>query len=180
MKIYLLIFAFVITGYTNGFSQLYMTRTGYIGFYSKAPLEDIKADNSQVYAVVDVEKKNLAFTLLMKGFLFAKELQQEHFNENYVESDKFPKATFSGSFTGDITPGKDGLYNVHVKGNLMIHGVTKEVEIPATLELKDKKLLGNGTLVIRPEDYQITIPSIVRDKIAKEVTITIRIECNPR
>jgi polyisoprenoid-binding protein YceI len=180
MKIYLLIFGFVLTGCTNGYSQLYMTRTGYIGFYSKAPLEDIKADNNQVYAVVDVEKKNLAFTLLMKGFLFAKELQQEHFNENYVESDKFPKATFSGSFSGEITPGKDGVYNIHVKGNLMIHGVTKEVEIPATLELKDKRLLGNGTLVIRPEDYQITIPSIVRDKIAKEVTITIRIECNPR
>jgi polyisoprenoid-binding protein YceI len=180
MKICFFFLAFLTAGHINAYSQLYMTRTGYISFFSKAPLEDIKADNNQVYAVVDLGKKNIAFTLLMKGFLFAKQLQQDHFNENYVESDKYPKASFSGSFTGDISPDKDGLYHVQVKGSLMIHGVTKEVELPATLELKDKKLLGNGTFVIKPEDYNITIPSVVRDKIAKEVTVTIRIECGPR
>src|ERR1700709_425664 len=89
----------------TGYSQLYSTRTGFIGFYSKTALEDIKAENNQVYAVVDAAKKNLAFTLLLKGFVFTKELMQEHFNENYVESDRYPKANFSGTYTGEIPPG---------------------------------------------------------------------------
>src|SRR5215831_17027308 len=86
-------------------AQIYMTRTGYIGFFSKTPMEDIKAENSQVFAVIDVSKKNIAFAALMKGFLFRKQLMQEHFNENYIESDKFPKATFTGTFTSqdDVT-----------------------------------------------------------------------------
>src|ERR1700754_5136470 len=92
------------------YSQLYATRTGFIGFYSKTPLEDIKAENNQVYAVIDAGKKNMAFTLLVKGFVFPKELMQEHFNENYVESDKYPKSNFSGAYTGDVDPSKDGVY----------------------------------------------------------------------
>jgi len=64
-------------------------------------LEDIRAENNQAYAVIDAGKKNIAFSLLLKGFVFRKELMQEHFNENYVESDKYPKATFTGSYTGD-------------------------------------------------------------------------------
>src|SRR3982074_347141 len=88
----------------SGFSygQLYFTRTGFIGFYSMTPLEDIKAENNQVYTLVDIEKRNLAFSLLLKGFIFPKELMQEHFNENYVESDKYPKAIFTGTFTGNV------------------------------------------------------------------------------
>src|SRR3569623_690738 len=86
----------------TGYSQLYSTRTGFIGFYSKTPLEDIKAENNQVYAIIDGGKKNIAFSLLLKGFIFQKELMQEHFNENYVESDKYPKANFSGAYTGDV------------------------------------------------------------------------------
>src|SRR3984885_12764194 len=93
-----LISAIQVTGY----SQQYSTRTGFIGFYSKTALEDIKAENNQVYAIIDAGKKNIAFALLVKGFVFAKELMQEHFNENYVESDKYPKATFSGAYIGDV------------------------------------------------------------------------------
>ena len=161
------------------YSQLYTTRTGLIGFYSKTPLEDIKADNKQVYAAIDAAKKNLAFSLLMKGFLFERALQQEHFNENYVESDKFPKASFSGMYSGEVNMQKDGSYPVTVKGNLTIHGVTKNLETPATLEVKSGRLLGNAKFNISPEDYAIIIPSLVRDKIAKQVTISIQIDCNP-
>ena len=72
-------------------AQLYITKTGFVGFYSKTPLEDIKAENNQVFAAVDLPKKTVAFSMLLKGFLFRKELMQEHFNENYVESDKYPQ-----------------------------------------------------------------------------------------
>ena len=175
----------VLTGlivliYSVGYSQqLYMTRTGSISFISTMPLEDIKADNNQVYAVIDPAKKEMAFTLLMKSFLFAKELQQEHFNENYAESDKYPKSSFAGSYVGDIDLTKDGTYAIAVKGNLVIHGVTKAIEAPATLEVKAGHLIGQCIFKISPEDYNITIPSVVRDKIAKQVTITVKINCSP-
>lgn len=170
---------FLLIGIVTAHSQLYTTRTGLIGFYSKTALEDIKADNKQVYAVIDAGKKNLAFSLLMKGFLFERALQQEHFNENYVESDKYPKAGFSGMYSGEVNIQKDGSYPVNVKGNLTIHGVTKSIETPAMLEIRSGRLIGTSKFNISPEDYAITIPSIVRDKIAKQVTISIQIDCTP-
>ena len=84
------------------FAKTYISKTGFIGFYSKTPLEDIKGENNQVYAVLDPASHHMAFAVLLKGFIFPKELMQEHFNENYVESDKFPKATFSGTCSGEM------------------------------------------------------------------------------
>src|ERR1700744_4889033 len=98
----------------TGYGQLYSTRAGFVGFYSKTALEDIKAENNQVYAIIDAGKKNMAFAVLLKGFVFTKELMQEHFNENYVESDKYPKASFSGAYSGDVALDKDGVYKVMV------------------------------------------------------------------
>src|SRR3954462_13686719 len=126
----------------QGYSQTFITRNGYIGFFSKTPLEDIKAENRQVYAVIDGGKKNLAFTCLVKGFLFTKELMQEHFNENYIESDKYPKANFIGSYTGEVNSAKEGKYPVQIKGQLTFHGVTKAIEVPATIDVKGNKLTG--------------------------------------
>src|SRR5258705_132528 len=118
------------------YSQVYLTRNGFIGFYSRTPLEDIKAENNQVYAIVDVGKMNLAFTSLLKGFIFPKELMQEHFNENYVESDKYPKASFSGTFTGNIDVSKDGQYPVMVKGVFSLLNTSTEIEGLATWDVK--------------------------------------------
>lgn len=180
MKKYLFITCLAIVSYTGSFAQTYITRNGLIGFYSKMPLEDIKAENNQVYAVIDAAKKNLAFTLLVKGFLFEKALMQEHFNENYIESDKYPKATFTGAYVGEVTTAKDGVYNVTVKGNLTMHGVTKAIEAPGTMEVKGGKILGRSSFKLKPEDYNITIPSVVRDKIAKEMSVNVQIDCNPK
>jgi hypothetical protein len=175
--LFLLLFAGI---HLAGYSQLYSTRTGFIGFYSKTALEDIKGENNQVYAVIDAGKKNLAFALLLKGFIFPKELMQEHFNENYVESDKYPKASFSGAFTGDLPLNKDGVYKVVVKGNLTLHNVTRPIETSATLEVKDGRILGTAEFKLRPEDFNISIPSVVRDKIDKEIAVKVRIDCNTK
>jgi polyisoprenoid-binding protein YceI len=161
----------------RAYSQLYSTRAGFVGFYSKTALEDIKAENNQVYGVIDAGKQNLAFQLLLKGFVFTKELMQEHFNENYVESDKYPKATFSGAYTGNVQPGKDGVYPVTVKGTLALHNTTKAIEVPATIEVKNGHLLGKAEFKVKPEDFNISIPSVVRDKIDKEITVKISIDC---
>jgi polyisoprenoid-binding protein YceI len=162
------------------YSQLYTTRSGFIGFYSKTALEDVKGENNQAYAVVDAGKKNLAFAALLKGFIFPKELMQEHFNENYVESDKYPKATFSGVYTGDVPLDKDGVYKVNVKGSLTLHNVTRSIETAATMEVRAGHLLGVAEFKVRPEDFDIGIPSVVRDKIDKEITVKVNIDCTTK
>lgn len=159
-------------------AQVYGTRNGVIHFVSKTPLENIEATNRQVNAVMDFNEKKIAFSLLMKGFLFERDLQQQHFNENYAESDKFPKSNFNGSIIGDVDVKKDGTYNVKVKGMLTIHGVSQLIETPATIQVKGNKVIGKCTFNVKPEDYKISIPSVVRDKIAKEVQIQVQIDAN--
>ena len=181
MKLFISVFLFfALLIPADGYSQLYSTRSGFIGFYSKTALEDIKGENNQVYAIVDAGKKNLAFAALLKGFIFPKELMQEHFNENYVESDKYPKVTFSGAYTGDVALDKDGVYKVVVKGNLMLHNVTRPIETQATLEVKAGHLVGVAEFKVKPEDFNINIPSVVRDKIDKEINVKINIDCSTK
>lgn len=162
---------------TTASCQLYSTRSGFVGFYSKTALEDIKAENNQAYAIIDPAKQNLAFQVLCKGFVFPKELMQEHFNENYIESDKYPKASFSGNYTGQVQLNKDGVYKVTVKGNLTLHNTTKAIETPATIEVKNGHLLGTAEFKVTPEEFNVSIPSLVRDKIDKEMTVKVNVDC---
>jgi len=166
--------AFLIS--SAGYSQNYMTKTGFIGFYSKTSLEDIKAENNQMYAVLDPASHHIAFAVLLKGFIFTKELMQEHFNENYVESDKYPKATFSGTCSGDMDLGKDGTYQVVIKGDLSLHGVTKPLETTAQLDVKKDEIKATSAFKLKPEDFNITIPAIVREKIASEMSVKVQID----
>ena len=161
---------------TKVFCQKFSTKTGFIGFYSKTSLEDIKAENNQVFSLLDPVSHHLAFALLLKGFIFPKELMQEHFNENYVESDKYPKATFSGACSGDMDLSKEGTYQVVIKGELSLHGITKPIETTAQLDVKKDHIKGSSVFKIKPEDYNISIPSIVRDKIANEIDVKVQID----
>jgi hypothetical protein len=175
MRLKCFILLFTIFFSLQGMSQNYMTKTGFIGFYSKTPFEDIRGENNQVYAVLDPASHHLAFAVLLKGFIFPKELMQVHFNENYVESDKFPKATFSGTCSGDMDLTKDGIYQVVVKGDLTLHGVTKPLETTGQLEVKNGKVTGSSAFKVKPEDFQITIPSVVREKIARDIDVKVQI-----
>ena len=159
-------------------AQSLVTRSGYTSFFSQTPLEDIKAENSQVQAAIDPTKKTLAFAMLMKSFLFDKDLMQEHFNEDFVESDKFPKATFNGTYTGNVDLTKNGTYPIQVNGTLTLHGVTRSISVPATLTVQDKKLVGQSTFQIKPADYNIKIPSLVSDTIAKQIQVTVKTDFN--
>jgi polyisoprenoid-binding protein YceI len=165
-----------ITSYAVAHSQMLMTKNATISFHSHTFLENIDAVNNSVMAVIDGTKKNIAFSLLMKQFDFPKKLMQTHFNENYVESDKFPKATFSGTYTENADLTKDGDYSLNVNGKLTIHGVTRQVQIPATLTVKAGTVTGITTFKLNPTDYNIDIPFIVRDKIEKENTVKVKAE----
>lgn len=170
----------VLLCYQSVAAQTYITRNGYVGFFSKTPLEDIRAENRQVYAVIDTDKKNLAFALLVKGFLFTKELMQEHFNENYIESDKYPKASFAGNYTGDVNVMQNGVYPVTAKGQVTLHGVTQTIEVPATIEVQNGKLIGKANFQLKPSDFDIKIPSLVREKIAPYMDVRVLVTCNPK
>jgi polyisoprenoid-binding protein YceI len=165
-----------ITSYAVAHSQMLMTKNATISFHSHTFLENIDAVNNSVMAVIDGTKKNIAFSLLMKQFDFPKKLMQTHFNENYVESDKFPKATFSGAYTENADLTKDGDYSLNVNGKLTIHGVTRQVQIPATISVKAGTVTGITTFKLNPTDYNIDIPFIVRDKIEKENTVKVKAE----
>ena len=175
MKLVALIAAFLLTAIA-GYTQILMTRTGQASFHSNTILENINAVNKNVSAIIDVGKKNLAFKMYLKEFIFEKKLMQEHFNENYVESDKYPTSTFSGSYTGLPDFRKDGSYPVQVSGKLTLHGVTREVNVRATLTVRNGTVTGTSTFRLNPKDFNISIPFIVRDKIEKENTVKIKVD----
>ena len=153
----------------------YFTKSGTISFYSDDPMEKIEAVNRSTSAVLDTKTGNFQFVLLLKGFEFKKALMQEHFNENYVESDKFPKANFKGVVVNNssIDYKKDGTYEAQVKGKLSIHGQEKEVATKGSFTVKEGKIICNAVFPIKLSDYQVSIPSLVKDKVAEQVRITV-------
>lgn len=155
----------------------YLTKTGTISFFSASPIEDIEARNQQAAAVLDLATSQVAFTVPIKGFVFKRTLMQEHFNENYLESDKFPKATFTGRFTG-FDASATSSRPVQVEGDLTIHGVTRKVQVPGTLELKGNQLVVFASFPVATADYNIEIPFLVRDHIAKVITVKVSLMCD--
>lgn len=177
----LLTVVLLLTGLTVAQAQSkYMTRTGTVIFFSATPIEDIEAKTQQVAAVLDFGSSQLAFSLLVKSFVFKRTLMQEHFNENYMESDKYPKATFSGKFVGfdATTLATAGPHAVQVAGDLTMHGVTHHIQVPASVELKGGQLLATATFPVASADYNIEIPLLVRNNIAKTVSVRVALTCD--
>ena len=173
-KLNLVLIGFILVLSTNA-QDRYFTRSGKVHFFSKAALENIEALNTKGTSVIDFKTGQMEFAVLMKAFEFEKELMMEHFNENYVESDKYPKTTFKGTVTNiaSVDLNKDGIYPVQIKGELTLHGVTKETSAEGTMEVKAGKFIGKSNFVIILADYKIDIPSVVKDKISKTIKIDV-------
>jgi len=166
--------------FSTSFAQRYMTRTGKVSFYSATSLEKIEAVNNQVASVVDAKSGDVIFQVPVKSFKFDRSLMEEHFNENYMESDKYPKSDFKGKISdiGNVNFSKDGSYKVTAIGKMTMHGVTRDVNIPGTIEVKGKMIVLNAVFKVVPGDYNIKIPNLVKDKIAKEIEVTVKSELN--
>ncbi len=164
-----------------GNAQKYLTKNGYIGFYSHTPLEEIKADNNQVASALDISTGEMVFQALIKSFHFDRALMEEHFNENYMESDKIPKSVFKGKITNlsDVDFSKPGTYNITVEGDLTIHDVTNKINTKGTIEVVNGGINANSKFNVVPEDYKITIPGVVRDKIDKTLEVTVAMKYTP-
>lgn len=160
-------------------TKVYQSKTGKIKFYSHTSAEDIEAINNQTDVKLATNGQ-VVFSMLVKGFVFKNALMQEHFNENYMESSQFPKASFKGTIDNlkaiDFT--KNGIYKVGVSGDLLIHGtIQKQTGIPATIEVKDGKLITNATFKIKIKDFGIK-GNYIGEKIANEIDITVMATLN--
>ena len=176
MKKLLFVAVMLIAG-TFAMAQNYMTRTGKISFNASSPKspENIEGINNEVASILNGKTGDFVFQLPVKSFKFERELMQQHFNENYMESDKFPKSEFKGKISNlaDVNFTKDGTYTVTVAGKLTIHGVTKDVSVPGTITVKGKDATAKAKFTVKMADYNITVPAVVADKVDKVSTITI-------
>jgi polyisoprenoid-binding protein YceI len=169
----LLLLLAVINNYA--FTQNYFTKNGKVSFFSKTSAENIDAASNQALSVLNTATNELAFSVLVKSFQFKKALMQEHFNENYVESDKFPKSTFKGtiSSTKKIDYTKDGTYPVTVSGDLTLHGVTKKATANGNITISGGKIAAKSEFTISLSDYNIVIPKLVEASISNTIKISV-------
>lgn len=143
-----------------------------ITFFSDGLVEDIAAINRRVTSIFDVVSGEIAYLMNVKDFEFSNKLMQTHFNEKYLESEKFPKSSFKGTIKG-YNHSTGGTQQVNATGKLTIHGVTRDVNIPGTLEKNGDKLMMKAKFLVKLADYNITVPQVVWDKIAQQVEVTI-------
>jgi hypothetical protein len=159
--------------------ERYGTRTGETTFFSATPMENIDAVNHAVACVYDVTTGMVEASMLMKGFEFKKAKMQEDFNESYVESDTYPKSVLNGKVTGfgasDLK--KEGSYKAKIDGDLTLHGVTQHVTLDAQIAVgANEALTVTSDFILKPEDYKIVVPAVVRDHIAKEIQVKVRMD----
>jgi YceI-like domain len=165
----------------NG-QNIHMTKAGKISFYSRSKVEKVEADNNEVSSIINTTTGEMVFAVLLKGFHFDRALMEEHFNENYVESDKFPKSTFKGKITNVSAVNflKDGVYPVTVEGDLTLHGVSKKVSSSGSVTVKTGKISAYSKFSVKMKDFNITVPTLVADKISEDIDITVDCKYEPK
>ena len=156
----------------------FIARQGQISFFSYTSVENIEAKNNQVLSILDIEKEEIAISMLMRAFVFKKDLMYEHFNESYIESDIYPKANFEGKiieFDANTTEQQTKI----IRGQLTIHGITKELDIKASIENKNGKYAVSGAFEVFVKDFDIKIPPILASNIAKTISIQFLFQYQP-
>ncbi|TDE13659.1 YceI family protein [Dyadobacter psychrotolerans] len=158
-------------GEAFGQSLMYSTSTGNTRFSSETPLENIKAENKKSQAILNTSTGELAIRMNMRDFVFPNKLMQEHFNENYMESEKYPTGTFSGKMDKVIDYSKDGEYETSATGKFTVHGVTKTRTISGKIKIEDGKISVNSDFQVPLADHKIDVPEIVFVKIAQKIDV---------
>ncbi|MCX2720224.1 YceI family protein [Lentiprolixibacter aurantiacus] len=171
-RILILFILFTLQGNQIALGQdVYKTSSGQVEFNASTPLEDIRAVNKKVNVILK-ETGDLAVVLLVGEFEFRRKLMQEHFNENYLESDTYPKSYFLGKIMeANLSAVDEKPVAIKITGELSLHGIKKRVTVPGTILRNSAGILLKSSFIIRPEEYKVEIPSLMFKKIAREVEV---------
>lgn len=156
----------------------YIARQGQVTFFSYTSVENIEASNNQVFSIVDIEKEALAVSMLMRAFVFKKALMQEHFNESYMESDIYPKASFEGNIL-DFDASLPDQQTKIIDGKITIRGITQAIQIKTDIENSGDALVLSGDFTLNVADFKIKIPPVVAGNIAKTIEVNFRFQYQP-
>ena len=163
----------------DGFSQKrYFSEKSNITFFSAGVIEEIKASNTKVTSILDILSGEIAYLLNPKDFQFEKKLMQVHFNEKYMESEKYPRSSFKGKIEG-LDASNTSLQQVKAVGQLSIHGVTRDVTIPGQITRTDTGLNMTSKFVVELKDYKVEIPRLMWQNIAERVEVTLDFSLKP-
>jgi hypothetical protein len=173
--------ALSISSFSEIAAQQYISRNVHVSFFSETLIENIKAENNQSSSVFDISNGGIAFQVPIRAFHFDRALMEEHFNENYLETESYPNATFRGEIENWIDDFADGItHDIIALGILTIHGVEKEISASGTILFKNNSWIITSDFTVDAEDYDIKIPRIVRDNIAKSIEIKIQASLSQR
>ncbi len=178
MKNIFLLLIFLYGFYANG-QPVFMDKSGRVSFYSEAPLENIEAVNKGMNSILNTSTNEVAFIVPIRGFKFAKELMQEHFNEKYLESDKYPQATFKCTLLDTVNWAVAGNYTVSCKGIFTLHGIEKEITEKGTFTVDGKHIHLESEFQIAIAEYGITIPKLLFQNIADTVLVKLQSNFEP-
>ena len=169
----LVVFAITLYAHHDVCAQKkYSTQEAILDFTSQAELELIKAASNETRGIIDPASNQFAFSVQVNTFNgFNSALQRDHFNEKYMESDKFPKASFSGKIIEQVDYSKNGSYDIRAKGDLDIHGVKQMRIIKGKIVVDNGRLTVDAQFMVPLSDHNISIPTIVSQKIATEIQV---------
>ena len=165
---------------TQLIAQQYYINKGKVSFFSEAPIENISAINEDVSAIVDSQTGGFAFRLKIEDFTFTSSLMQEHFNESYLESEKYPLSTFTGVIDNFSNLDLSTKQNLKVYGSLSIHGISKDAQMTAIVQMINDELHISSTFDVALEEYDIDIPKIMMYKIAEVIQVVVDMKLQNR
>ncbi len=170
-----IIFTILCSNFSSVYGQFYQTTAAEVSFFSSAPVEDIEAVSKEGISVINSKNAAISFKVKMRSFEFEKSLMQEHFNENYVESEKYPEAIFKGESSSPIDIESKSPQKIVFKGDFTVHGISRERELPATITLQDngKSLVLESRFEVACKDHDIKIPKILWENIAEVIEVTV-------
>lgn len=162
------------------YGQLYMTITGETSFFSETPLENIAAVNKQVLVILNTANGEIAIKMHQRGFHFPNKLMEEHFNENYMETEKYPAAVFTGKIKEPIDYSKDGSYAVSVDGIMDMHGVKQNRTLKGQLAVSGGQITITCAFDVKLTDHKIEVPTLVVAKIAESIAVKNKFVLTPK
>ncbi|MFA6945058.1 MAG: YceI family protein [Pedobacter sp.] len=180
MMHYFLISSFILLFHcASAQNKLYSIKKSEFSFFSTAPLEDIEAKNTRANSIINTSNRELVVRIPVSQFQFRNKLMQQHFNENYMESEKYPYATFKGKINEELDFSKAGVYSVSASGTLNIHGVDQDRKLSGKLTVGENSMLLETKFEVLLIDHKIEIPKLVFKKIAEKIEVTASINYIP-